>query len=1022
MMPVSSKRGSALLIVLGLVAFMVVSAVAFSAYMRSSRLPSSYLRQGVASRMLVKAALAEAIDEIDAAIGNAPHPGVGSPNTRNSSNTKNGANYNNWVGRVYMGNSYSGNGSSTYNLLNQRSTVPTLNLEALAYIPPPLVNEARYYSRHSHAGTWHSLGFDSGRYAFCAIDVSDYFDINAMYADKARSSDSGERVSLSYLFENANHTSAASNASGWDTFISQYVNDVPFVSLADWNLAMGTRNIGDLKSYFYKYVQSGQEDFYCDEASGSGTNQIAKMTFVTDGWFPQDEKQVRNNNNSSSGNQNYEIIDITKEENQPFESAFLEAYPPNLAQIIKGQGAKDMKISERLQKCICPLGFITLYDYLDPDKIPVSLAIPTAERVPMICSIQPAVQLTQPLEIVEQQESESVEGDPNSGQQTVTRVVSYHLKNMNLLRNTMVDVGLVYPFRHEDELSDKFKLDGRLAFFFTRDAASTGVIGLRVGSGANQLLRSGDKSVFDSSKENNGVYSVLFAKDKTLTLPTEIVEEQDAKLTYSPALLTDAGSLPNDVKLFTVTYQWKQTQGSPKDPNSLNNIVDATCDFKPLDADGKPVEIAGLAEKLRSGNAAELTLNLNVAAWARVKYSSGDGITNPNATVDMAPACLDDDKTFNNINNSNFAQVLGVGRGSPLLKFKTNLQLDCTLSVQGNKIALAKPTTQGSVELTPKAAMVGDPRYNHASESWFACDTASQWLELCGRNGQGKDGDIFMSISDQGYLQSFYELCNLPRLTSFYNNGNNYTDIAGNYRNPETAVGQRKDIASSFGEAVNSDLMWSTYSPYLHNDDFVSPCIVSGGAGYKVNPYSDSINVLMAAFANTPHDWRVASTNNTDGALKSRNTMKASAFNKKYAWNAYSDGDRLEWDELTDVADALSYSVRSGQDFETAWRQLGWSTNPNYLLNGGVQLQEPVYTADKKFLYGYWHDCFAAKQQLFLIFVRAEPMMMGGGDSTSTPPQLGARAVALVWRDPVNRSNDDYAPHRTRVLFYRQLD
>jgi hypothetical protein len=52
---------------------------------------------------------------------------------------------------------------------------------------------------------------------------------------------------------------------------------------------------------------------------------------------------------------------------------------------------------------------------------------------------------------------------------------------------------------------------------------------------------------------------------------------------------------------------------------------------------------------------------------------------------------------------------------------------------------------------------------------------------------------------------------------------------------------------------------------------------------------------------------------------------------------------------------------------------------------------------------------------------------MGGEGVGQTPPQLGARAVALVWRDPnaTVSSNDEGIngyPHRTRVLFYRQLD
>jgi hypothetical protein len=87
---------------------------------------------------------------------------------------------------------------------------------------------------------------------------------------------------------------------------------------------------------------------------------------------------------------------------------------------------------------------------------------------------------------------------------------------------------------------------------------------------------------------------------------------------------------------------------------------------------------------------------------------------------------------------------------------------------------------------------------------------------------------------------------------------------------------------------------------------------------------------------------------------------------------------------------------------------------------------DDLYGVDRKFLYGFWHDAFANRQQLFLIFVRAEPMMMGGGAVGQTPPSLGARAVALVWRDPeipkpVSGSAID-TPHRTRILFYRQFD
>ena len=51
------KKGSALLIVLGMFAFMLVSAVAFSMYMRASRAPSSYLLRNTSMRQVVKAAV-----------------------------------------------------------------------------------------------------------------------------------------------------------------------------------------------------------------------------------------------------------------------------------------------------------------------------------------------------------------------------------------------------------------------------------------------------------------------------------------------------------------------------------------------------------------------------------------------------------------------------------------------------------------------------------------------------------------------------------------------------------------------------------------------------------------------------------------------------------------------------------------------------------------------------------------------------------------------------------------------------
>ena len=173
--------------------------------------------------------------------------------------------YNGWVHRVFTGTNTVPN-DSMYDY-----TVAPLCLEALAYIPPPLVNEARYWSRLTPTAVWQPMSFDAGRFSWCAIDVSDYLDINRLMADRPRSSAPRGRISLAYLFENERHTSAGRGADKWDKFMKTFRGEPnedtlcfdqikslePLISVADLNLAMGSSTFGDFKSYFYEYVEGG---------------------------------------------------------------------------------------------------------------------------------------------------------------------------------------------------------------------------------------------------------------------------------------------------------------------------------------------------------------------------------------------------------------------------------------------------------------------------------------------------------------------------------------------------------------------------------------------------------------------------------------------------------------------------------------------------------------------------------------------------------------------------------------------
>ena len=214
------EKGSALIVVLGLMAFLSISALAFAAYMRYSRVPSSYTRRTSAARNLVKGALMRAIDAVDKAVNDNPHPNLNGPSGSNGGD-------NIWLDRVYTGVEKDG-------LVAESDTVSPLSLEALAYIPPYLVNTVRWYSRHTPTAMWKTLDYDMGRYVYCAIDISDYLDVNRLFADAPRSSAPHTRFSLSYLFDddgkddykNPVHTGPGKQTGAWDTWMKNF-REVP---------------------------------------------------------------------------------------------------------------------------------------------------------------------------------------------------------------------------------------------------------------------------------------------------------------------------------------------------------------------------------------------------------------------------------------------------------------------------------------------------------------------------------------------------------------------------------------------------------------------------------------------------------------------------------------------------------------------------------------------------------------------------------------------------------------------------
>ena len=1024
-MRVRQEKGSALLIVLGMVAFIVISAVAFSAYMRYSRAPSSFLRQTISSRMLAKAALAEAIDEIDAAIGNNPHPGVGNSDSRretgvgesDTSADSNNRGNNLWVGRVFIKRDENGNDS----FAKAADTVSTLCYEALAYIPPALINEARYYSRYSNTAIWKNMDFDVGRYAYTAIDVSDFFDVNILRANAPRSSAPGSRITLSYLFED--------QAPAWDKFMeffrdptddgrTELGGHVPLVSVADLNLAIGKGGRAGIKSPFCEYDHQGDAGSFYGSIS---LEDIATMTFITDSWFPAFE----------TANALSLDLSIT----QPFDDAYLNTY--HTYEEIVGQHTSP--IADRLKEFNFPFcSKAALFDYLDKDNIPVSLSLPTAERVPMVCGIKVEnpngdVKVTGGADPANDK-YDYVGDEKESLERTVTREYKYTLE---LPLDTFSDISAViaYPFRHQDGVNASFDVSGLSAVYFTSEEMK-----LRADNAVKELQFVDYKDTKDPVLQDG----VLLIPLKGNAVSTTCQEgEQMARavpLTGNPGT---AANLLQGTPFIDVSIKWKQTRtknedGSftdwtPDDPmqaeEGSRSVDKASCAFTPLKADGSQDQNFKLKDVFLGDSKDPLILNF--AVWVRVMSGT--------ETVDMVPASVDYDR-LNPVNHnmddvSENSLHVAFGGAGPLLRFDTAVKIVPTLAGL-NELAQTPPAFAPQ----PQGIIVSDPRFNFAPECWVQENNASANAWYTYANGMatatGHDGDLYMSVSDQGYMQSVYELGNLIRASDdgfvAKKTEGGWDEDRGNMKRPSDYSGS---TFATQGSELNVGYMWRTYDPFgrygdhgpnnFQGDAFEDLNVVSGGTGFRINPYSDSTNVMMAAFANTPHDWRCCSTNNQE---KEFETMTADAFNREYSWSEDSSGAKINYTDLEKVAGKFMEKIRENNgasDWEDVWAEL-WKykeEEKNNLVAEVPVTGSALYNTDKKFLYGYWHDCFAVKQQLFLIFLRAEPSMMGGGQNNTTPPQLGARAVALVWRDPRPLlDGDDRSPHRTRILFYRQFD
>lgn len=1001
-MKMNFRSGSALLIVLGMLSFMVVSAIGFSVFMRQNRLPSSFVRRNTTAHQLLNAALARAMNELDSAIGDDPFPGIDSGEEHATRLLKGYSNQyidDTWKGRVFVGKTRSRyesnvNTNSDQVLVSHDETVSTLTMEGLAYLPPCLVNEARYFSRHTPSAKWHMLAYDAGRYAYTAINVSDYFDINNIPFAEARTYSPSNRVSLAYLF--------GSDPKQADKFRRDIVEGYgPFVSLADFNLVMYNQ-IGNAKAQEkYGFVSP-----FGDYATGSGrydhyfgnvdTNSIAKTTFVTESYFPEEEVSE-------------DLLDLNEEDCQPFDSYGKK----NIQQVFSNAKGRSFykTLQEKFKIELSAPTLANLYDYLDEDSLPVSLAVPSVEQVPVIAGYE--IKSSNPIkvslnrEIIDSDFDLSVAGTKDQeGHAKVKYTLNYDASNLQ------IDVTTLFP--HAQAQASGFNLVAAAHIFWGPVGSDTSEIGkceaMNMRGGLASQKSEDDLVVHglftEKGKEEEGGFDEFNRytfKPDTKSIGGGYAENAEDALRVTSVSL-NAVNKSGTVPFAIVNETWRYQKLSEMSPGSWVHVESK------IDAGNG--DVRGIFGADHNRSVGENSLYKPYLAL-RFMVKNNDGV------VDLAPACgWDDIHNFGSVSPV-VSPLLDMNRAAFIIPTSGAEIKYAAENLQGyiSNIAFANTEKNPELSFTVNAAsrVCKDPKWNHNIYNWSLVKESIKDDIIDTFKGSGKDSDFFQGVSDSEWLQSISELAMLPRTMDFSKNSKLLTGSVQQGSSDETAnfaksLPLTKKIAESRGENVY------LCSAEEEDDNAAESLFADGTGGFRINPYSDDSNIFKAALAYTPYNWSAASPDN--------DWKFTEAIKHTFSESSDVPSARISMTDLDEIAASIHEGFMSSYDWVEAYNDLGW----------GFANEEDIFkdygftSADKKFLYGFWKGCFANRQQLFIIFLRAEPAVGSGAAGAGQ----GGRAVAVVWRDPKapkttdknnnNGLNPSEPPHKMRVLFYKALE
>ncbi|HOS66257.1 MAG TPA: hypothetical protein PK251_16085 [Candidatus Latescibacteria bacterium] len=404
-------RGSALLIVLGFLSFMVISAVSFAIYMRTERQASSNYRHAVNARHLLNLGLARAMEEVDSEL-------------RRKSNTS--LKFPDWPGRVLVSAIPASDDD-----VQRDSDARVLSLEALSFLPPFLVNDVRRYAYRQDGdevykgAKWRlfssgikgkdASGSVVGRYAYVCVNVSDMLNVNTC---RAQCRDiSTNRVSLGHLFDNDTQRQA---------FDDNAEADGHYFSLQDFYSARYEQDSSVRSSPFHNYI-AGSSGFTPFE-----NTDLLKQVFITDGIVrPEPADQ--------------DACNIWLD--PPIDPVLLNNPTPR-----PPESPHDLNMSDGFWKALGKVFNIAhndsekhmvmaamLKDYIDTDHVPSLLNAPCLEMVPMIS------QVTIPKDILKYEVKSRIVGGAQ-GQPQATMYTLHLLEGGSPIFPIQVEV--VRPFKN----------------------------------------------------------------------------------------------------------------------------------------------------------------------------------------------------------------------------------------------------------------------------------------------------------------------------------------------------------------------------------------------------------------------------------------------------------------------------------------------------------------------------------------------------------------------------------------------